>query len=120
MNDPHKFNDTEILVDSLKKAAHLMKIADANLANILHITQTELDQLQDDEIDPESEISEIVILTLNVLKELASRCGNNNEYINLFLYSENKYFDARPIDFMKKSSGFTRVLNYLVAMGGKH
>ncbi|MEZ5471658.1 MAG: hypothetical protein R3E90_07745 [Marinicella sp.] len=95
MNDPHKFNDTEILLGSLKKAAHLMKIADADLADILHITQTELEQLQDDEINPESETSEIVILTLNVLKELASWCGNNTEYINLFLFIENKHTPAQ-------------------------
>ncbi len=71
-------------------------------------------------LDPSSKEGQLAILLLRLYKSLAVLFGGNAQQCQLWLRSENKHLEGKPIDNIKLIEGLVTVVQYLDAMRGKN
>lgn len=112
-------SEKQLTAKSLIKAIKLMGLSKSDLSDILMTSESKLNKLLNSGIESDSTNGQAALLIINVYRSLYGLSGNNKSFMHHFLYTENKYFDQRPIDTMKFLDGLVKVNDYLNAMGEK-
>ena len=117
MKDPEeKQTDDVILATALKRASSLMGINNSSLAKILKIDISTLSTIFKKGINPDSQRGHASTLIVRIYKSLSQLSGNDNNYIQHFLFSENRYFRNKPINVMETIDGLILINKYLDTM----
>ncbi len=114
-----KLDDPKILSIALNRSAKAMDINDSELSEILSVDSSTLEEILNCGVEPNSDAGQLCKLLIKIHLYLASSCQNDLDYIQHFIHSENKYFEAKPIDKMKLKNGCIEIIDYLNAMKGK-
>lgn len=91
----------------------------SDLSEILMTSKNNLNELLNSGIEPDSFSGQSALLVIKVYCSLYGLSGNNKKFMHHFLYTENKYFESRPIDTMKSLVGLVEVNNYLNVISEK-
>jgi len=70
--------------------------------------------------EPSSKEGQLAILLIRIYKNLDVLFGGNAKQCQLWLRSDNKHLEKKPIDLMKTVEGLVTVVQYLDAMRGKN
>ena len=108
-----KQTDDVILATALKRASSLMGISNSLLAKILKIDINTLSTIFKNGINPDSQKGQVSALIVRIYKSLSQLSGNDKNYIQHFLYNENKYFRNKPINVMETIDGLILINKYL-------
>jgi uncharacterized protein (DUF2384 family) len=110
-----------ILTKAILNLANFYDLKGKDLCHILGISESTVTRLNQGKafLSPCSKEGEIALLLLRVYRGLNSLIGANHEKAKLWLNSENKYFNKKPIDHLKSVVGLVEVVNYIDAMRGK-
>ena len=111
-----KQTDDVILATALKRASSLMGISNSSLAKILKIDTNTLSRIFENGINPDSQRGHASTLIVRIYKSLSQLSGNDNNYIQHFLFSENRYFRNKPINVMETIDGLILINKYLDTM----
>ena len=87
----------------------ILGISEATLSRMFNQNQTSL-------IDPFSKSGEIALLMIRLYKNLSALFGGNDDHCRSWLRRENKRFNAKPIEMIKKLQGLVATLEYLDEM----
>lgn len=112
--------EPKVISSALDKARKFMGMSKADLSKILKIDLKDLDSCLNEGIKPDSLKGQVSLLTIQIYRSLFALSGINNKFMKHFLYTENSYFNARPIDVMKSPEGLVRVNDFLNAMSSKN
>ena len=112
--------DALILSKAVKRAAEFLGVSKDTLSSILSIQTSQLEPVLKLGIDPKTKQGERSLIFINVYTRLAALSGGDEMFIKHFMQTDNRYFEAKPIDVMKSAEGLERVHHYLIAMGSKH
>lgn len=108
-------NDAELIWRALDKAAVYMGLSKKDVDLILTANQSTLSRNSDNH--DSRELAGLIFL--DIYRKLFSKSFNNNDFPKHFLYTDNKYFSAKPIDILKSKDGLQEVNDFLVAMSSK-
>lgn len=92
-----------------------------DLQEILGFSSATLSRLYQEKhfINPTSKEGEIALLLVRLYKSLLANVGNDDQAAKEWLRSYNYYFNAIPLEHIRKITGLTQVVIYLDAMRGK-
>lgn len=110
-----------VLTRALLRLADFYHFSGKELASIIGISEASATRLHQGKkfISPESKEGELALLLIRIYRSLNALLGNNHEKAKAWLYSQNQYFQNKPVEAMKTIPGLVSVLNYLDAMRGK-
>lgn len=110
-----------VLTKAILNLANFYNLTGKDLNHIIGISESTVTRLNQGKafISPSSKEGEIAVLLLRVYRGLNSLIGNNHDKAKLWLNSDNKYFNKKPIEQLKSISGLVEVVNYIDAMRGK-
>jgi len=110
-----------VLTKALCQLAQFYSLTGKQLSKIIGISESSASRLGQGNklISSHSKEGEISLLLIRIYRSLNAMVGNNHEKAKLWLNSENKYFNNRPLEEMMTIPGLIRVLDYLDAMRGK-
>lgn len=91
----------------------------SDLSDILMIDISNVNRSLKAGIEPKSLKGQASLLIIKIYRSLFALAGNNKKFMTHFLYTDNNYFSARPIDAMKSLQGLVEVDQFLSAMRGK-
>jgi predicted XRE-type DNA-binding protein len=112
-NSSHTISDKQLIAKALKKSIQLMGISKSDVAEILHVNQTQLSDSLNSGFDTNSQQWIISLEIIRIYRSLSALSSNNSEFMNHFLYTENKFFGNRPVNIMKTMEGLEQVHQFL-------
>jgi len=117
----HDHQKELVLTKAILKLADFYGLTGKDLYQIIGLSESMVTRLKQGKafISPASKEGEIALLLLRVYRGLNSLLGNNHDKARLWLTSDNKYFNKKPIEQLKSVSGLVDVVNYIDAMRGK-
>lgn len=111
----------KVLSDAVLKAAGILDMNQATLANILGISRPTASRLFSGEYtlsQARKNEWDLAILFVRVFRSLDALVGHGDS-ARQWLQGYNKALNAKPIDLLVKIEGIVRVLNYLDAYRGR-
>lgn len=110
-----------VLTKAILNLANFYGLSGKELCHIIGISESTVTRLNQGKafLSPSTKEGEIALLLLRVYRGLNSLIGSNHEKAKLWLHSDNKYFNKKPIDQLKSITGLVEVVNYIDAMRGK-
>lgn len=125
-----KLNKSIILTKAIQKLALEFDLTQKELALIIGPSKSTFSRLfkndanvKDDKqkfLDPFSKEGQLAILLLRLYKNLDVLFGGNAKQCQLWLRSDNKHLEKKPIDLIKSVEGLVTVVQYLDAIRGKN
>lgn len=122
-----KDNTTEdkkrILTKALKRMAEQLNLSRQELSAILGPSEATLSRIftkPNHYIDPTSKEGQLTILLLRLYRSLDALFGSNTKQCQLWLRSDNKHLNGRPIYLIQSIAGLVFVIQYLDSMRGKN
>lgn len=108
-----------MLTKATKRAAELLGLKDAALAEVLGVSASTVSRLGDDRpIDPGSREGECAALLIRVFRGLDALLGDLDSCRKWF-WARNVHLGGVPAELIRKVEGLVRVTQYLDAMRGK-
>ena len=114
-----ELNQSAVVAKALLRASDFMNIKKKELAAMMKINQSTLTRALNNGIEPQSLKGEVGLMVIRVYRSLSALSGNNHDFMTHFLRTNNKYFNAKPIDVMQSMEGLVMLNNYLDGMRGK-
>lgn len=110
-----------VLTKAILNLATFYDLTGKDLCHIIGISESTVTRLNQGKafLSPSTKEGEIALLLLRVYRGLNSLIGNNHDKAKLWLNSDNKYFNRKPIEQLKSVAGLVEVVNYIDAMRGK-
>ena len=110
-----------VLTKAILNLATFYDLTGKDLCHIIGISESTVTRLNQGKtfLSPSTKEGEIALLLLRVYRGLNSLIGNNHHKAKLWLNSDNKYFNKKPIEQLKSIAGLVEVVNYIDAMRGK-
>jgi len=105
-----------VLSKAVARAAERLNISRALLAKILGVSAPTITRLYSGEykLDKNRKEWEFALLFIRVFRSLDSIVGNEKTS-HLWLHSENRGLNGRPVDLIRETEGLVRVVHYLDA-----
>lgn len=110
-----------VLTKAILNLADYYDLKGKDLCHILGVSESTVTRLSQGKafLSPFTKEGELALLLLRIYRGLNSLIGNNHDKAKLWLNSDNKYFNKKPIDHLKSVTGLVDVVNYIDAMRGK-
>lgn len=115
-NFKHTKSDKKLISEALNKSIQIMGISKSDFAEILMIDPEQLNDFIKSSFESNSQKVQISLQIIKIYRSLFALAGNNKKFMTHFLYTDNHYFSARPIDVMKSLPGLVKVEQFLNAM----
>lgn len=116
---PSSANSAAVLTKATCRAAALLGIPNAALADVLGVSASTVSRLgEGSPIEPNSPAGERALLFLRTVRGLDALLGDT-ESCRRWLKAENTHLGGIPADLIRKVEGLVHVTNYLDAMRGK-
>lgn len=118
--NPHHQEEV-VLTKAICNLSKFYSLSGKDLSKIIGISESSASRISQGTklISPYNKEGELALLLLRIYRSLNAMVGNNHEKAKLWLNSQNKYFQNKPIEEMKTIPGLINVLHYLDAMRGK-
>lgn len=108
-----------VLTKATRRAARLLGLTDAALADVLGVSPSTVSRLGDARpLDPTSRPGECALLLLRIFRGLDSLLGDTDS-CRKWMTSENTHLRGTPADLIRSVEGLVHVTRYLDAMRGK-
>lgn len=108
-----------VLTKATRRAARLLGLTDAALAQVLGVSPSTVSRLGDRRpIDPASREGECALLLLRIFRGLDSLLGDT-ESCRKWMTSKNTHLRGVPADLIRSVEGLVHVTRYLDALRGK-
>ncbi len=108
-----------VLTKATRRAARLLGLTDAALAQVLGVSPSTVSRLGDRRpIDPASREGECALLLLRIFRGLDALLGDT-ESCRKWMTSENTHLRGTPADLIRSVEGLVHVTRYLDALRGK-
>ncbi len=121
--EPSNDDKKRILTKALIRMAERLSISRQELSAIIGPSESSLSRLFNKTnayIDPASKEGQLAILLLRVYRSLDALFGGNANQCQLWLRSENKDLNGKPIIRIQSIEGLILTIQYLDAMRGKN
>ncbi|MBD3655596.1 MULTISPECIES: MbcA/ParS/Xre antitoxin family protein [Marinobacter] len=109
-------SDRMLLGKALLNAGRAMGLTQAELADVVGRNRTGLVR---DGVDPASKAGELALLFIRLYRSVYSLTGGDEDAMQHWLDTRNRYFDAIPRELIQTAEGLVRVNHYLDAMRGR-
>ncbi len=117
---PDSANSAAVLTKATCRAAALLDIPNAALADVLGVSPSTVSRLGEGRpIDPESPAGKRALLFLRVFRGLDALLGDA-ESCRKWLKAENVHLGGVPAKLIRDVEGLVHVIRYLDAMRGKN
>lgn len=121
-NREHTSDDKKrILTKALIRMTERLGLNRQELSAIIGPSESSLSRIftKSNYIDPTSKEGQLVILLLRLYRSLDALFGGNAKQCQLWLRSENKHLNGKPINLLQSIEGLILTIQYLDAMRGK-
>ena len=116
---PSSANSAAILTKATRRAADVLDITDATLADVLGVSPASVSRLgEGHQIYPDTAEGERALLLLRSFRGLDALLGDG-ESCRKWLHSEHLYLRGVPAELIRSVEGLVNVTQYLDAMRGK-
>lgn len=113
----------QILTKALMRASEALEITSKELVAIIGKSEPTISRIfakkKDYFISPTSKEGQLTILLLRIYRSLDALFGGNAHQCRLWLRSDNKHLQSKPIELIKSIEGLITTMQYLDAMRGK-
>ena len=117
---PTSANSAAVLTKATCRAAALLHVSNAALADVLGVSASTVSRLGEGRpIDPESPPGESALLFLRIFRGLDALLGDA-ESCRRWLEAENTHLGGVPAELIRKVEGLVHVIEYLDAIRGKN
>jgi transcriptional regulator with XRE-family HTH domain len=110
-----------VLTGAVMRAAALMEITQAALAQILGLSPSTVSRMANGgySLDEQKKEWELGALFVRLFRSLDAVIGSNDTAARGWLNGENSALAGRPIDLIRSTEGLVRVVQYLDAARGR-
>lgn len=111
----------EVLTKAVLRASDHLGLTQRELAGILGLSEASLSRLASGKklLAVRSKEGELALLFVRIYRSLDALVGGDEQNRKLWLRSENRYFEAIPLEMMQRIRGLVDVAGYLDTMRGK-
>ena len=116
---PTSANSAAVLTKATRRAAAILGITDAALADVLGVSASSVSRLDSGRtINPESAEGERALIFLRIFRGLDAFVGDG-ESCKKWMNNENVHLRGVPAELIRSIEGLVHVTEYLDAMRGK-
>lgn len=110
-----------ILTGALLRAADILKLSQADLAEILGESEATISRTAQGRraISENSKPGELAVMLLRIFRSLDSIVGGKEEAVRHWFRTENSHLGGTPAFLVKRVEGLSNVCSYLDALRGK-
>lgn len=110
-----------VLAKALLRAAELLSVTDASLAQIIGVSPASVSRLRTAtrSVDPQTKEGELAILFLRMYRSLDGLMSGNQDAVNAWFNAENRHLHGTPSELVRTVQGLAHVIEYLDAMRAK-
>lgn len=110
-----------VLAKALLRAAELLSVNDASLAQIIGVSPASVSRLRTAtrSIDPQTKEGELAVLFLRMYRSLDGLMSGNQDAAKAWFDAENRHLHGVPRELVRTVQGLTHVIEYLDAMRAK-
>lgn len=110
-----------VLTKAAVRAADLLGLKDAELAQILGVSAQTVSRYRhgEAEIDLDRKVGELALLLVRLFRSLDPLVGSDPEQRKLWMHSENKALGDSPARLIRHPEGLLRTLAYLDGIKGR-
>jgi len=126
----NKLNKSAVLTKAIQRLAKELDLSRQELSLMVGPSESTFSRLFKNDanvsegkpkyLDPSSKEGQLAILLLRLYRNLDVLFGGNAKQSQLWLRSDNKHLEKKPIDLIKSVEGLVTVVQYLDAIRGKN
>lgn len=110
-------NQGTVLAKAVLRAAICLNLDDLQLALILNVPLTVIDQLKTNPfLDPKSSEGKVGILLIRLSEQLSLLTGNDSDWIDHFLNNYNHLIGSIPLSLLTTHTGILHVIQCVEGM----
>lgn len=119
---PNNKDQAKVLTKAFIRMTDLLQLSRQEVSVIIGLSEASLSRLFSarTQLDPHSNEGQLAILLLRLFRSLDTLFGGNVEQCRIWLRSNNKHLENKPIELIKSIEGLVHCIHYLDAMRGKN